>query len=1252
MPRGPILNTMVSVWILALITLSTPIYGNDNPLRLRRYSLNEGLSQASISALAQDQQGYLWIGTQDGLNRFDGYQFKVFRHQQNQPDSLSSDFIRDLYVDEDNVLWVATSKGLNRFNGDTETFTHFRLGQETREHIGSQYVDDIFPAGKDKLWVGTIDGLFLFDKNGKPPVSFRHDPKDTGSLGSNFIYDIFEDDDKKLWLGTQNGLYILDTNTGSFSSIKHDPDDQNTLSGNAITAVVKDIDGMMWVATYNSGLNRLDPNTGIIERFVHNKDDYYSIGHDRVRSLLLDKSGELWVGTRGGVSLYNRQENRFLNFRNDPVVATSLSNNHIWSMVEDSNNSIWFGTDDGINQFVKSTRKFGHNIKTSHSGIGISHKRVRSLYKDKDDVLWVGADNGLNRRDPKTGLYQYYQHDVNDSSTITKGMVMSILRDSKGRIWAGTYDGGLNLLLENGKFIQYTPDKENPNSISSRRVYSIMEDSQGYLWLGTIEGLNRFDTETGLFRHFYNNPNDPKSISQHSIYDTIEDVSGDIWVATRNGGLNRLDPKTGHFEHFTHDPNDPQSLSHNRIFALYQDNPDELWAATSNGLNRLDIQSGKFTRYDKRHGLLNNTVYAVTGDEQGYIWVSTNRGLARFNTTKERFQTFRFMDGLQSDEFNNGAYSKSHDGELLFGGINGFNRFYPDQIQPDTQPPPIAIDQFYLANKWPGLISSNPTSPLSKVINQLEQLVLSHRDAVFSFGFTALHFVDPDKNQYAYRLDGFDQDWTFTAADHRRATYTNLPAGEYVFRVKAANNHGIWNDTGRQMSIVIEPAPWQTLWAYLLYTMIVCSTIGAFAYQRWQKQTAIAASENRLSLSLWSSGNEFWDWNIKTGQLMRSSNQNTFHMPCGPHFSLERLKAAVHPDDYAALSLAFDQHVHGKSEYYECTYRIKDLNGHWIWVLDKGQIIERNAQGQAVRALGTVRNIDDLKMIEAELRALNEDLEDRVEQRTQELADTVDSLESANFNLRQTQEKLIEAEKMAALAGLVTGVAHELNTPLGICITSQSVLSSAGEQFFQLQVDKKLTVNDFEKFKLTVNETLCLLRSNLHKTAQLVQTFKMVSVDQSTDEAKLINAKQLFESVTTTFSEQLAQNNITVLVDSNSSAEIHTHSRSLELVFSQLIENSLLHGFAESAAGLISVTLFQDRENLVIEYQDNGAGVSQSDVDKLFEPFFTKARNKGHLGLGMHIMYNHINQRLGGSISFNKAVENGFALTITLPVNN
>ena len=1267
--RLPILSLK---WWLTCVLLMGVIHNiSAEPLKFRRYSLDQGLSQGTIRTIVQDDQGFMWFGTQDGLNRFDGYQFDIFIHQSKDPNSLRSDYIRDLYQSPQGDLYVATRFGLSVFNRHNETFTPIKLyDQSSTKHIHSNHkgighknhnqaekqieVNAIIADSNNTLWVASLDGLFAIDLFNNKVSHFKHQANDPSSLPNDAVYSLLIDKHGTLWVGTETGLSSFVVSKQNF---KHWLKTEDNPNGNNISSIVEDHHDNLWIGTYNSGLIKLNPAQNKFKRFVHQPindinakgNSSQSLAHNRVRALLIDKNKQLWIGTRGGLSIMQLDNEQITNHYHQKSINSSLSDSHIWSMYADDNDSIWLGTSGGISQHIQSSKLFGHRSTSEIKGLGINYKKVRSLFKTTDEHLWVGTDKGLNHFNPNTQTYQYYTHDSQNPATISKGMITAVLVDKRNRVWAGSYDGGLNLLLPNGQFKRYFHQPDNPQSISNNRVYSIMQDNQGDLWVGTLHGLNRFNPSTEKFQRFYHQKDNPDSLGFDGIYATMQSGNGDIWIATRGGGLSRYSPTTTKFNHYKHNPQNTKSLSHNRVFAVHQNSPDNLWVATSMGLNKLDIATGEFTRYGKEHGLNNDTVYAVSSDQAGFIWVSTNRGLARFDPVTERFKSFDKKRGLQSNEYNNGAYFKATDGELFFGGINGFNRFYPLQIEDNLKPPKLVISQFYLANQFPQLQEQNPLSPLIKVANQTQSIELNHQQPVFSFEFAALHYIDSTKNRYAYMLQGFDDQWTYTSASNRRATYTNLPAGEYVFKFKAANSDGIWTTTPKSVYLTIHAAPWFTWWAYLIYASVLGSIICAFIWQHWHKQISIKQSERRLQLALWSSGNQFWDWDFVKNRLIRS-DVDDYILPTGDLNNIKSLRSSIHPDDYQTLVNTFNQHLRGYSDYFECAYRIKDHRNQWIWLLDRGKVVKRNEKGKALRAIGTVQDITEFKAAESQLRELNEQLEQRVKNRTEELASTVDNLAATIKELTLTQEQLLEAKKAAALGNLVAGVAHELNTPIGICITSISTLNGISNELFEKQHNNQLTRRVFTQYQQTCQQSLQLVTDNLMRSAKLVQTFKMIAVEQHSEERSLCQLNEHLQGIISSYSDKLKANQISLEITGDPHVTIESYGNSLDVIFSQLLDNSLQHGFREDTKGKITISILTEMDNISVRYHDNGCGLCSNSKEKLFDPFFTTNRTQGQTGLGMHIVFNHITQKLRGTIKIDDKTTNGLGYVIQFPI--
>ena len=1185
-------------------------YASNNSVRFDRYSLKQGLSQGTVTSLLQDRQGFVWIGTQDGLNQFDGYSFKIFSHDSENPKTLSSSFIDALYEDQEGNLWVGTSLGLNRFDPETETFTRYKLAEEEREYIGSQFVKELYPGPDNKIWVATLGGLFLFDPMKSTSEHYYHLPNNPDSIASSRVYSILLDNQNRFWIGTEQGLDIFDDSTNSFTHFQSQASNGVSLGKVNVTSLAQDQNHNIWIGTYNSGLYKLEPRTGDLTSFRHNPNDLFSLSHNRVRSLYISPQGELWVGTREGINLYDPKDNKFFRYVHQPANQLSLSNNNIWSIAEDFSGGIWFGTSDGLNHFDPRVLQFGHNLKNTSDLNSLSHKVVRSLFKSKKGILWVGVDNGLNKYDPVTQKYTHYLHDPKNEHSIGHGMVMSILVDSKGRTWAGTYDDGLNLYNNaTDTFKHFRHDKNDPNSISSNRVYSIKEDSSGNLWIGTINGLNRFDPETGIFVRYQHDSKNAESISDNGIYSTLEDPSGYIWIATRNGGLNRLNPKTGVFNSFKHDPNNSSSISHDRLFALYMSSDGLIWVASKAGLNKFNPITGKFTTYNKKHGLANDTIYAVSGDSQGFIWVSTNRGLARFNQKTERFRNFDESFGVQSNEFNNGAFYKAADGELFFGGINGYNRFYPENVKDNLEPPKLAITEFLLFNKNPGLSSENADSPLQRAITLTNNLSLTHQDYVFSFELSALHYSNPLLNQYAYKLEGFDTGWNYTDAKHRRVTYTNLPPGLFTFRFKASNADNIWSREDKRILLTVLPAPWKTWWAYTIYFITVSFLLSIFIRKKLQQLAmerkaaqAIALSEKRLSTALWGSRSEMWEWNILSGNIERDNLLPDVVKMTGPARSPIDFIELIHEDDRASFVGAMNEHLEGKSNFLEISYRMKTISNEWRWILDRGKVVEHDEGGNPLVMCGTLVDISELK----------------------------------NSELSRIQ----------SIRKLVSGVTYEINTPLGVSITATMLVNKRLKNMFSVANQAKDNLISVAELEEVFGYNCQMIETNLIKISASIKEFRKIS-EFSHARSYAFNLGQFLNECKEQFIDYDLRKKIDLQVKCPKDILVLGEPLILRQVLEILYDNSIEHGFRNHTKGEIVISSHLIHGKVILKFSDNGIGMKEHELEKAFEPFFTTKRIGKHTGLGLHTAYALVVEELQGAISI-VANENNRGISVSI----
>ena len=847
---------MIQILVLfMLFCLPAQATGPDPVARFEHLSIEHGLSQSSVYSILQDRKGFMWFATADGLNRYDGYGFKVFRHHPKDPGSLSSSFIRTLFEDANGILWIGTQGGgLNRFDRQTERFVHYRHEPENSRSLSHNDIRAIYEDRDGVLWVGTNGGgLNRFDRQTQTFVRWQHDVANN-SLSDDRVRSILQDSKGLLWVGTDGGgLNRFDPVSQHFTHFKHQPNDAHSLSNDRISMVYEDKKGVIWIATDGGGLNRFDDKTQGFQHFVYDVTNPDSLGHNRIRSIFEDHQGRLWLGTIGsGLNRFDGLyggDQRFVRFNHHVSDPNGLNDHTIWSINEDANGVLWVGTQSGgVNRYDSRSALFGHVRQQPSVSGGLDHSSTRSFLithrgqqADKG-TLWVGTDGGLNHYHRQTRRFTHFIHDSSDANSLSEGSVTALFEDHQGTVWVGTIGGGLNKFdPATGHFKHFAHNRNDPHSLSSDHVlpvYGRANDTSGTLWVGTFDGgLNKFNPQTEQFTHFRHQPNNPGSLSHDTVWSVRVDNTGTLWVGTLNG-LDRYDAQTGQFKHFKHQLTNPRSLSHNSVKTIYQDSKGTLWLGTGGGgLNKFDAITEQFHHYREKDGLANDYVYGIVEDDSAHLWLSTNNGLSRFDPVSETFSNFDVNDGLQSNEFNTGAYLKGVDGELFFGGIKGFNHFLPENIGNDQQVPQVVLTQFLLFNQ-PVAVKPNTGDvvdrvnranrqifTLPKAIDELTQLTLSYQQDLMSFEFAALHFVSPMHNRYAYRLKGWDKEWMFTDAKNRRATYTNIPPGHYTLQVKASNKNGYWNEQGKSLDITILPPLWRTWWAYTLYVLLLWGLI-------------------------------------------------------------------------------------------------------------------------------------------------------------------------------------------------------------------------------------------------------------------------------------------------------------------------------------------------------------------------------------------------------------------------------------------
>ncbi len=802
-------------------TIRLPVVeGKD--IRFARISSSQGLSQVRVSDIVQDDQGFIWFGTINGLNRYDGYNFKVFKHDPERQESLSGVFIYSLFKDRAGTIWVGTDKSLDRFDPLTEKFSHYHFDVPDSSGLPTT-VDQISQDSSGMLWLSTRKGLFRLDPVTSTIKHFYHDPGDPSSLGDNAIKSTGEDGAGRFWVGTSQTLDEFDRNSGKVK--------RHVLTGESGIGMWfhEDRFGVFWLVYGPDGsIATFDPKTNKLTRYGFDSRGPEGNLKNPAYALLEDHEGTMWFGTAVlGLLKFDREHRRFISYHHLPGDSDSLVDNRVIALFEDREKNIWVGMHDVAPHFF-ATRPlpFTKLTNPSDSRNSISPGLIGTLYEDRHGVLWVGVNRSLVRIDRKTGLSSSFQ-------PVGGSEVLSIVEDGPDVLWIAGTNPLLRYNRKTGDLRRYIHDRSDPSTLCSGVVERLLIDHRGILWAATWDGLCRFDSLTQRFRAY---KPDPKTRGLN-YYAIAEDPQGNLWLGG-NLGLHRFDSNTNQFTVYSHKSDDPHSLSDNRVVAIHFDRAGSMWVGTQNGLDKFVPKTSTFVVYNERDGMGGNVVSCILEDHRGLLWMSTNKGVSSFDPRTQKFSNYTVADGLPGPDLTGwGTCFKSAAGEMFFGGFSGVAAFFPDQVVADAFVanafvPPIVLTDFRL---FGSPLTLSPGSPLKKAVNYTDTITLSHSQDIFSIGFSTLSFFNPATNRYRYMLEGLDQKWNEVGSDQRLASYTTLPAGTYMFHVQGASGRGPWSEPGAQLLIQILPPWWATWWFRLTFLVLVlASAWGAHRYHSYQ----------------------------------------------------------------------------------------------------------------------------------------------------------------------------------------------------------------------------------------------------------------------------------------------------------------------------------------------------------------------------------------------------------------------------------
>jgi PAS domain S-box-containing protein len=1289
----------MKIALLFFVSLFTffSTFAQTEEMAFKNLTTSMGLSHGDVTCIYQDQDGYLWFGTVNGLNKYNGIEFSVYNNIKNDTTSISNNYIISIYVDKQNNVWIGTD-GLCRYNRDKNNFERIPI-IDNHNKLLHYTVTAICEDKQNRLWIGTNFGVFLFDSKNKRFIQYfadnygkeminctgiccdkngilwssfndskaggllKYDPEKKIStfynsqqsvlkLQENFVNCLYIDNKNNIWIGYVNkGVDVFNEKTQTISNYHFDPKNENSLNNNTIFSITQNTDGKILIGT-NGGLNILDTKTNIFEHYIASESDR-SLLSNTIQNIYIGFEGTIWIACwAGGVSIFDKRYDKFTHYKHIKQDIHSLSGNSVTCFTEDVNQNIWIATDGGgINYFNPTDKKF------------------------------------IN-----------YQSNSKNPQALTNNKVLAITVDMHGDLWAGMWAGGLNYFKINKSELilkkkYQTVDENNPNSTS---VFNLYVKKNGQLWVGNFRtGAYFLDTNTYKFTPFPIIDSTNKQLSFIILRDILCDYRNDIWFGTQGNGLIRYNSTTENYEQFVYKEDDSTTLPTNTINVIFEDSKQRLWIGSDEGgLNLFVRKTKKFIHFSTEQGLPNNSIVGILEDNKGNLWISSNNGLSKvtIDTTrvipKLSFRNYTVQDGLQDKIFNRWAYFKSRTGEMYFGGLNGFNVFNPDSIKDNSFKPPVHITDFFLFNK-PVIIGAKG-SPLTKHISQTKKIVLNYDQSIFTFRFIALNYIFSEKNQYAYIMEGFEKNWNYVG-NKNEATYTNLDPGEYTFRVKASNNDGIWNEKGTVLKIIILPPWWKTLWVKLILGLIILAFIVLLIVKiinkikRLANQT-ILDERNQLKtlinnipdhIFIKDTKSRFLVINNSTVKYMKGKNEKDFIYKSDYDF---------YPKEMADKFFRQEQEImsSGIPMMNEESKRI--VNGQeMILSTTKCPIISEN--GETIGLVGIVKDITSQKVAHLEIEKQSEELKNYntvlsetnvlLEERQQQIEEQSEELQLTNErllehqarieeqayelrahgkNLKDKNDLLVEKQQLilkqseqlkatnqelsllnATKDRFFSIIAHDLRNPFHVVSGFSEILL---KKFDELSPEKIHKFHEIIHISSTNGNNLLenLLQWSRSQTGGI--SFKpanhnLMAIAEDTIKLLEIDAKRKHITI-----QQSIESHLTVYADENM----------IKTIFRNLISNAIKFSGEE---GLITLKSQTDNHMAKVTVADTGMGIPAETIKKLFRIdtiVTTKGTaNESGTGLGLLLCKEFVGKH-GGSISVVSEPGKGSTFSFTLPV--
>jgi signal transduction histidine kinase/ligand-binding sensor domain-containing protein len=817
-----IVRQLIKIIIISLsFNINQNLFGQMPNIRFNRIDINNGLPSNTVYAICRDSAGYIWIGGEGGLARFDGYKVKLFKPDYKRNDAIKGSQVATIFQDSKYRIWVCTTEaGIHLYNREKDSFKNYptaynaKANNQKTKTIGRSIIEDI----TDKIWCSGSN-LSYYDPKTDMFIFFDNNQIDP------YVNCLYADKEGTIWTGGLNSnISLINPHTHEVKNITIKSLHKTNFPSIRIQEIIEDRNNHFWLCTEKHGLLLFDKKSAtVIKQFTESNS---SLSCNDIREAIQNDDGKLWLATPlGGINIFDTEKETFICLRHNPLDRYSISTNATATITKDKLGTIWIGTvKGGVNYYTPEQKQFYLFNRVGTDDKSLSNSVVMAFTEDNRNRIYIGTDKGgLNRFTPETGEMEHFLPNDKNPNSISGLACISLATDKKGNVWAGCWGTGLNIMdTKTDRFKHYSYKETDPDGLGGSNVWSICVDKYDSVWLGFSNSIHSavdfFDKKNNKFRHFGNNPDNPKMLATHLVLKVYKDNKENLWVSFIFGAVIILNPKTKTIKKYEPDPLDPKALKSGVVNDIFEGSKGRLWFATNEGLSKFNYSTETFFNYSVADGFPADRITSILEDDHGNLWLGTANGICKFNPDTKLIKNYTPSDGLQSKEFNGGSALKTKDGWMYFGGVQGFNYFHPDSIEDNPHPPVVVITDFSIFNK-PVDFRSDSTV-LKQPIDRAKEITLNYDQSVISFEYAGMTFVSNEKNQYAYKLEGFDNNWNCISYE-RKATYTNLNPGRYIFHAKGSNNDGVWNEEGVSLKITITPPFWQTAWFRVMGIILV-----------------------------------------------------------------------------------------------------------------------------------------------------------------------------------------------------------------------------------------------------------------------------------------------------------------------------------------------------------------------------------------------------------------------------------------------